>query len=94
MLADETLPLRTRRRVTSRLIPYLMFIYLLAYLDRANVGVFLGETKLRMQYVGVPDVEGMRQINAAFPAGMDKGEQPCRVECGGVSTESRVLRVV
>ena len=39
MLADETLPLRTRRRVTGRLIPYLMFIYLLAYLDRANVGV-------------------------------------------------------
>ena len=45
MLADETLPLRTRRRVTSRLIPYLMFIYLLAYLDRANVGV----AKLGMQ---------------------------------------------
>ncbi len=45
MLADETLPLRTRRRVTGRLIPYLMFIYLLAYLDRANVGV----AKLGMQ---------------------------------------------
>lgn len=28
-----------RRRVTYRLIPYLMFIYLLAYLDRANLGV-------------------------------------------------------
>jgi MFS transporter, ACS family, tartrate transporter len=37
--ADEALPLRTRKRVTRRLIPYLMFIYLLAYLDRANVGV-------------------------------------------------------
>ena len=45
MLADQTLPLRTRKRVTGRLIPYLMFIYLLAYLDRANVGV----AKLGMQ---------------------------------------------
>jgi MFS transporter, ACS family, tartrate transporter len=45
MPADETLPLRTRKRVTGRLIPYLMFIYLLAYLDRANVGV----AKLGMQ---------------------------------------------
>src|ERR1700729_326475 len=40
MLAD-----RTRIRVTRRLIPYLMSIYLLAYLDRANVGV----AKLQMQ---------------------------------------------
>jgi MFS transporter, ACS family, tartrate transporter len=41
----SALPARTRRRVTRRLIPYLMFIYLLAYLDRANVGV----AKLQMQ---------------------------------------------
>lgn len=40
-----TLPVRTRRRVTRRLIPYLMFIYALAYLDRANLGV----AKLSMQ---------------------------------------------
>ena len=35
----------SRKRVTRRLIPYLMFIYILAYLDRANVGV----AKLQMQ---------------------------------------------
>jgi ACS family tartrate transporter-like MFS transporter len=39
------LPDRTRIHVTRRLIPYLMFIYVLAYLDRANVGV----AKLEMQ---------------------------------------------
>ena len=39
------LPVRTRKRVTRRLIPYLVFIYLLAYLDRANVGI----AKLQMQ---------------------------------------------
>ena len=39
------LPARTRIRVTRRLIPYLIFIYILAYLDRANVGV----AKLQMQ---------------------------------------------
>ncbi len=42
---DSDLAIRTRTRVTGRLIPYLMFIYLLAYLDRANLGV----AKLRMQ---------------------------------------------
>ena len=30
---------RTRARVTRRLVPYLMFIYMLAYLDRANISV-------------------------------------------------------
>jgi sugar phosphate permease len=30
---------RTRRRVTVHLIPYLFFLYILAYLDRANVAV-------------------------------------------------------
>ena len=43
--ADGELAVRTRKRVTRRLVPYLMFIYMLAYLDRANVGV----AKLRMQ---------------------------------------------
>lgn len=43
--SDEALALRTRKRVTRRLIPYLMFIYMLAYVDRANIGV----AKLRMQ---------------------------------------------
>ncbi len=36
---------RARKRITRRLIPFLMFIYLLAYLDRANLGV----AKLQMQ---------------------------------------------
>ena len=62
--------------------------------DRANVAVYLGETKLRVQYVGDPDAEGMRQINAALPADTGKGERLCRVECGGVSTEGRALNVV
>ncbi len=42
---EDEVPARTRRRVTRRLIPYLMFIYLLAYLDRANLGI----AKLQMQ---------------------------------------------
>jgi hypothetical protein len=68
--------------------------------DRANIAVYLGETRLRVQYVGEPDAEGMRQINAALPVDTGdtgdagKGEQPCRVECGGVSTEARTLKVV
>jgi uncharacterized protein (TIGR03437 family) len=62
--------------------------------DRTNIGVYLGETKLHVQYVGEPDTAGMRQINAALPADAGKGEQPCRVECAGVSTESRMLSVI
>lgn len=34
-----SLPRRTRAHVTRRLIPYLMLLYLLAYIDRANVGM-------------------------------------------------------
>ena len=62
--------------------------------DRANVGVYLGHTRLRVEFIGDPDPEGTRQINAALPVDMVKGEQACRVECGGVSTESRPLNVV
>jgi ACS family tartrate transporter-like MFS transporter len=36
---------RTRRRVTLRLMPFLVLIYLTAYLDRANIGI----AKLQMQ---------------------------------------------
>jgi ACS family tartrate transporter-like MFS transporter len=43
--SDADLAVSTCKRVTGRLIPYLMFIYFLAYLDRANLGV----AKLQMQ---------------------------------------------
>ena len=62
--------------------------------DLANICVYLGETRLHVEYVGQPDPEGMRQINAILPAGTGKGVRSCRVECGGVSTESRTLQVV
>ncbi|HKM55283.1 MAG TPA: hypothetical protein VJY33_17895, partial [Isosphaeraceae bacterium] len=35
----ESLAERTRRRVTLHLVPYLFFLYILAYLDRANLSV-------------------------------------------------------
>src|SRR5690349_21192702 len=44
-IADPALPARTRERVTRRLLPFLIFVYFLAYLDRANLGV----AKLQMQ---------------------------------------------
>jgi hypothetical protein len=62
--------------------------------DRANIGVYLGERRLRVEFVGDPDLEGTRQINAALPHDMGKGEQLCRVECAGVSTESQAVNVV
>ncbi|HEV2133325.1 MAG TPA: MFS transporter [Terracidiphilus sp.] len=43
--SETDLQLRTRKHVTRRIIPYLIFIYLLAYLDRANISV----AKLHME---------------------------------------------
>src|SRR5271156_6264552 len=36
---------RARRRITRRLMPFLIVVYLLAYIDRANLGI----AKLQMQ---------------------------------------------
>src|SRR6478672_11685277 len=41
----ELIARRTRRRVTRRLMPFLIVVYLLAYIDRANLGI----AKLQMQ---------------------------------------------
>jgi MFS transporter, ACS family, tartrate transporter len=43
--ARELVAQRARRRVTRRLMPFLMVAYLLAYVDRANLGI----AKLQMQ---------------------------------------------
>jgi ACS family tartrate transporter-like MFS transporter len=43
--AQESVGERTRRRVTRRLMPFLIGAYLLAYIDRANLGI----AKLQMQ---------------------------------------------
>jgi MFS transporter, ACS family, tartrate transporter len=42
---DLEIAARTRRRVTRRLMPFLMLVYLFAYIDRANLSV----AKLQMQ---------------------------------------------
>src|SRR6266566_662112 len=43
-VSTEELGRRTRRRVAGRLMPFLLFLYVVAYLDRVNVGY----AKLRM----------------------------------------------
>jgi ACS family tartrate transporter-like MFS transporter len=43
--ASATIAERARRRITRRLMPFLIVIYLLAFIDRANLGV----AKLQMQ---------------------------------------------
>jgi tRNA (mo5U34)-methyltransferase len=62
--------------------------------DRANVRAFLGNRRLEVDYVGEPDAEGYRQVNAAVPADVGKGEQEFRVECAGVTSDAQVVRVV
>ena len=62
--------------------------------DRSNVRVYLGDTRLPVDFIGAPDAGGARQVNAAVPAGLPKGEYPCRAECAGVSTGAHTLRVI
>ncbi|MBY0230695.1 MAG: MFS transporter [Gemmataceae bacterium] len=50
---DPGLPERTRRRVALYLIPYLFFLYILAYLDRANVSVAMEGMNLPPSQGGV-----------------------------------------
>lgn len=44
-LSDLPIEERTRRKVTWRLLPFLLLLYLVAYIDRTNIGV----AKLQMQ---------------------------------------------
>jgi len=62
--------------------------------DRGNVHVTVGDKCLRVEHIGVPDAAGRRQINAALPPDLRKGEQLFTVECGGVSSQSWPLTVV
>ncbi len=48
---------RARRRITRRLLPYLLLLYLIAYIDRTNVGVaklqMLGDLELTDAMIGL-----------------------------------------
>jgi hypothetical protein len=54
--------------------------------DYHNIRLWLGDSRLRITYVGEPGEKGIRQINGAVAQGCAKGEHPFRVECGGVSS--------
>src|SRR5262249_37189616 len=62
----ETLPERTRRRVVVHLIPYLFFLYILAYLDRVNVSV----AQLGMEKSPAESGLGMSTTTLGFGAGI------------------------
>ena len=62
--------------------------------DWSNVRVFLGETRLGITWMAAPDAADCTQINTAVPGGLPKGEHPLRIECAGVSSEPRLIRVV
>jgi tRNA (mo5U34)-methyltransferase len=62
--------------------------------DRGNVRLFLGDQRLRIDWLADPDGNGCAQINATVPGDFARGEYPLRVECGGVGSEARLVRVV
>ncbi len=62
--------------------------------DRANVRVYMGETRLVVEWIGEPDSEGFRQVNAWVAGDFAKGECAFRVECAGVNSEPVTLIVI
>jgi len=72
--------------------------------DRANVRVFLDqersdqeqidEVRLAVDWIGAVDARGLRQINALVPGSVAKGERAVTVECGGVRSGRRMVKVL
>ena len=62
--------------------------------DRANVRVWLDDRRLSVVWVGVPDAEGKIQVNITVPAGVTKGEHGLQIECCGIRSEPKMVRVV
>jgi hypothetical protein len=61
--------------------------------DRANVRAMLGNHRLEVDYVGEPNAEGYRQINAVIPADPAKGDSEFQIQCAGVSSNALRLMV-
>ena len=61
--------------------------------DRGNVRAYLGNRRLEVDYVGVPDADGYRQINAVAPGNTARGDYEFRLECGGVRSSALPVAV-
>jgi hypothetical protein len=61
--------------------------------DRGNVRAFFGNRRLNVDYVGAPNAEGFRQINAVVPSDAAKGDSGFQIQCAGVSSNSLMLTV-
>jgi len=57
------------------------------------VRVWLGEWRLPVMWIGEPDGNGYRQVNAAVPDDCARGELGLRVECGGAQSETVSVKV-
>jgi len=62
--------------------------------DCDNVRLFLGTSRLTIDYVGDQDADGNRQVNAVIPGDTAKGRHAVRIECGGSSSEALTVEIV
>jgi tRNA (mo5U34)-methyltransferase len=60
--------------------------------DRANTRVWLAGARLQVDFVGEPDPQALRQINALVPRDVS-GERLLEVECGGVRSAPAAVRI-
>ena len=61
--------------------------------DPHNTHVFLGDTRLAVTFIGEPNPDGFRQLNAQLPPAPLRGDLAFRIECGGVSSAPISVRV-
>jgi tRNA (mo5U34)-methyltransferase len=62
--------------------------------DRDNIRVLLDAARLAVDYVGLEDAAGNRQINAVIPGDTAKGRHLLKIECAGVSSQSLSVTIV
>ncbi|HEX3748096.1 MAG TPA: DUF1698 domain-containing protein [Bryobacteraceae bacterium] len=62
--------------------------------DRDNIRMSLDSTRLAIEFVGEPDAEGNRQVNAVVPGNTARGEHVLSVQCAGVYSGNLTLTVV
>jgi len=61
--------------------------------DRANVRAWLGNRRLEVTYVGPPDVNGYRQVNAVVPGDVATDARLFHVECAGASSDALPVEI-
>ncbi len=62
--------------------------------DRNNIRVYLGDSRLPVDFFSQPDGRGFRQVNARVPAGLPEGPHPLTVRFGNAVSQPLTVKIV